>query len=375
MKKTLCILTDILIYGGVEAVILNALPFLSKQYDVTLFVLTGRLDNKLKEYIPSNVRIETGSFQWNYINELKVQLPFVSSRYFKREIGKSYDILIIVKILCRAAGLANIAPLNIYWNHSEHDAMYENSNQLDFLHKVYRLRLGKIYKSFDEVWQVSNLLKEKYERAFGLKNCYTIPNPIDVNRIISLSKDTSKDCFFSKHILSIIMVGRLSFEKGFDRVICAIGRIQPQIPYQVIIIGEGQEETHLKELTSQYQLNDHIVFLGKKDNPYPYIQASDLVVCPSREESFGLVILEAMLLNKPVIVTRTIGSEFITENGKNGILIENNDSDIEITLDKVFHHSLQIPYSLDEAYKRATQFSLDQFRHKILDRLEILGRK
>ena len=375
MKKSLCILTDIFITGGVESVILQTFPVLCEKYDVTLFVLTGTIDKELINRMPTEVKIKKGSFHWSLINELKIQLPFIAGHYFKKEIGKSYDILIVLKPSCRGAVAAKLADINVYWNHSSHDIIYEDTRQLDLLHIINRLRLKTIYKQFDEIWQISEALKEKYERIFGIKNCYTINNPIDEVRILKQAAINPEDCSFSEKVVSIVMVGRLSKEKGFERVLHAIGSIQPQISFQVIIIGEGPQEARLRDLSKQYQLDDHVKFLGRKNNPYPYIRCSDLLICPSLQESFGLVILEAMLLRTPVIATRTIGSEYITENGKYGILIDNEDQSIKEVLDRVFHMKLQMNNLLNDAYLRSLEFSVNRFKNRILQRLEYLCEK
>ena len=317
-KKTLCLICDIFIFGGVESVVLDVLPSLSMQYETTLFVLTGRIDEELRARIPRQVCVETGTFHYSKINELIVQLPVVSTFYFQKQLRKKYDILIALKPSCRMAGISHIGRNSIYWNHSDHDTSYYDSTQLSFLKKINRIRLGRIYKKYNEIWFVNKNAKELCERVFGLTNAFLMPNPIDVDRILKASRAEAQ-IDKSDSIITLCMVGRLSEAKGFDRVISALGELNNISPYRVIIIGDGPERMHLKSIVTQYGLEKKVYFLGALSNPYRYIKEADLVICPSRTESFGIVLLEAMLLQVPVLTTRTYGTEFVTQDGKYGV--------------------------------------------------------
>ncbi len=369
-RRTLCVLTDTFVSGGTEAVVIDMLPVLSETFDVTLFVLTGSVSEALKNRIPSDINVECGSFRWSAMNELKVQVPVVRERYFRKEIKKTFDILVILKPLCRAAGLSHIAGYNIYWNHSTHDVMYTHPEQLDPAHKLNRIRLGSIYRRFDEIWQVNGILAEEYKTAFKLKNCYSLPNPVDVSKVLKLAEEKLPDFSFSSDTFTIVMAGRLSKEKGYDRVIRAAGRIGPDAPFEIVMIGDGPEKKRLEEIAETYGIEKKVRFPGQKENPYPYVKAADVLFCPSREESFGLVMLEAMVLQTPVIATRTIGSEYVTQSGKYGLVIDNTDESISETLDKMIHYMSPPEYSLKDAFDRANEFDHTKFQKLLMHRLK-----
>ena len=69
------------------------------------------------------------------------------------------------------------------------------------------------------------------------------------------------------------------------------------------IIGFGTDENLIKEKIKEFNMQDNIILLGKKENPYPYIKGCDIYVQPSRYEGKSVAVREAQILNKPVVIT------------------------------------------------------------------------
>ena len=69
-------------------------------------------------------------------------------------------------------------------------------------------------------------------------------------------------------------------------------------------------------------MNGYIEITGYKDNPYPYMAAADIYVQPSYEEAQPLVLLEAMVLGKPIVSTKTVGGKTILKDGEKGVLTD-----------------------------------------------------
>ena len=88
------------------------------------------------------------------------------------------------------------------------------------------------------------------------------------------------------------------------------------------IIGYGGEEGLIRRKIAEAGMLDHVILLGKKENPYPYIKACDIYVQPSRYEGKSVTVREAQILCKPVIVTNypTAGSQI--RDGKDGIIVQ-----------------------------------------------------
>jgi glycosyltransferase involved in cell wall biosynthesis len=138
-------------------------------------------------------------------------------------------------------------------------------------------------------------------------------------------------------------VGRLSPEKGFDLLVAALG-LCPDV--QCWLVGDGPERGRLEAMaaatgrvsnqtaipasagmTAQGVMaaSEKIRFLGWQADPAPAIAAVDAVVVPSREESFGLVILEAWAQGKPVIATDCDGPRALIADGETGLLVPRDD--------------------------------------------------
>lgn len=113
--------------------------------------------------------------------------------------------------------------------------------------------------------------------------------------------------------LLVAGIGRLSPEKGFDLLVDAV---REQKGVTCWLVGEGGEETALRA-----RAGDNVVFQGWQDDALPFIASADIIVVPSREESFGLVILEAWSQGKPVIATDCDGPRELIREGETGLLV------------------------------------------------------
>src|SRR5690606_23534715 len=94
------------------------------------------------------------------------------------------------------------------------------------------------------------------------------------------------------------------------------------VKFQWSIIGEGPERDRLQALITQYELDDYVYLPGLKDNPYPYIRQASLLVQPSRYEGKSLVIDEAKILAKPIILTNFTTAKDQIKHNVNGMIVD-----------------------------------------------------
>ena len=87
------------------------------------------------------------------------------------------------------------------------------------------------------------------------------------------------------------------------------------------IIGFGAEEQLIRKKIAEYGMEDRVVLLGKKENPYPYMMACDLYVQPSRYEGKCVAVREAQMLGKPVVITNYATSASQLEDGVDGVIV------------------------------------------------------
>jgi glycosyltransferase involved in cell wall biosynthesis len=120
-------------------------------------------------------------------------------------------------------------------------------------------------------------------------------------------------------------VARLSRQKGLDFLIRGMREIVRAFPdAALLIVGEGELEGELKNLTSELGLASHVIFTGYREDVLGLIASSDLFVLPSLREGMPYSLLEAMLVSKPVVTT-TVSSHVVSD-GQTGIVIPPADS-------------------------------------------------
>lgn len=123
--------------------------------------------------------------------------------------------------------------------------------------------------------------------------------------------------------IRILSIGRFAYAKNFDNVpdICSRMIKKGFCSFKWYIIGYGQEEALIRQNIVQSGMQDYVVLLGKKSNPYPYIRDCDVYVQPSRYEGKSIAVREAQILCKPVIITNYPTAMSQIQDGRDGIIV------------------------------------------------------
>ncbi len=125
----------------------------------------------------------------------------------------------------------------------------------------------------------------------------------------------------------IVCAARLEREKNVGALVDAFAFMSDAYPHAVCVVaGEGSERAALEARIGAQGLEKRVRLLGFRDDVPALIQAADLFVLPSLAEPFGLVLLEAMALRKPVIATNAGGPREIVAQDETGFLVTPNDS-------------------------------------------------
>ena len=157
-------------------------------------------------------------------------------------------------------------------------------------------------------------------------------------------------------------VGRLVYEKGFDRLLKIHKKLlENGVNNKLWIIGEGIERTSLEKYIFDNNLQETVTLLGYQHNPYKYIAKADLFVCSSRTEGLSSARIEASLLHKPIVSTRTGGTAEIFGTSNDYALITDNDSEslYKGLYDILTNKSLYDKYSKNIATME-NKFSIDK---------------
>ena len=134
-------------------------------------------------------------------------------------------------------------------------------------------------------------------------------------------------------------LGRLDEIKGFDVLLRAAAKLRDQgVDFRLRLAGDGPEMGPLKQLSAGLGLAERVEFVGWVCNPGDFLKTIDLFVVPSRYESFGLVVIEAMAAGVPVITSDIEGPCEILKGGALGTLFRSeDDADLARAMGVVFH--------------------------------------
>lgn len=121
-------------------------------------------------------------------------------------------------------------------------------------------------------------------------------------------------------------VGRLDWQKGYDILFHLIPELSRAIPkneiWALVIIGEGPQRTHLRNLTKSLPENIKIIMPGFIDNAAKYISLFDMFIMPSRYEGFGLTLIEAMSYGVPILASKIDSLPELIQQYQNGECID-----------------------------------------------------
>lgn len=186
--------------------------------------------------------------------------------------------------------------------------------------------LKRISFRSDKIICVSNSVKQHIIKNYphSKNKLELIYNCIDDNFIASVQAFSSKSPrIINNEYTTILFVGKNNPIKGLDVLIKSIQKLS--INYKLKLIVIGCEEN--KILKDQIIYSDNIEFAGVQNNLIKYYQECDIVVIPSRIESFSYVMLEAAIMQKPIIACNTGGPGEFISNDIDGILFEVGNAD------------------------------------------------
>lgn len=213
-----------------------------------------------------------------------------------------------------------------------------------------------IWDSFDYIASISSEAAKTFLQVFPT----LAPKIIEIENILSsafvrdraeefdaqnslLIAHSSQLTAYKKYI-NLLSVGRFCEAKNYDNVPYICKRTleilkDKNIDIRWYIIGFGADENLIRQKIVEAGMQEHVIILGKKENPYPYIKACDIYVQPSRYEGKSVTVREAQMLYKPVVVTNYPTASSQIEDGVDGVIVPLNNEGcakglVEFILDK-----------------------------------------
>lgn len=181
-----------------------------------------------------------------------------------------------------------------------------------------------VWSGYDYIASISTDVSRTFLSVFpSLKGkLVEIANILSPTFVRSRANEKEDLSVFGNEAIKLLSVGRFSHQKNFDNVPDILRRIREKgIDARWYLIGYGGEEPLIRQRIREAGMEDLVVIIGKKANPYPYIRACDLYVQPSRYEGNSVTVREAQMLCKPVVVTDYPTAASQIQNGKDGIIV------------------------------------------------------
>lgn len=195
----------------------------------------------------------------------------------------------------------------------------------------------KAYQLFDRIIVQSIDMRDDLVNNWGCSpsNLVLVNNPVDIaaiNKMIEPCPDELKH----KKMFTFVAAGRLTYQKGYDIIIERMAEMKPNIPFQLYVLGSGEQAAFLDNLIKEKGIEDSVFFLGYKRNVSTYLKYADALMLSSRYEGFPNIVLEANALGVPVLSNTCLGGiNEIVVDGVNGIACNfENSADFQKGLEK-----------------------------------------
>ena len=305
------------IAGGAERVLSIICSELSKRgHTVNLITFDGpetklfyKLDNKVNLIkITDNVRIKSNRFFLFISRFIKIRKEIINIDP-DIVVGFMHSIYVLLAFSLLNKNIPVIGSEHIVPDH------YKNRKLEYFAIILSTLFIKKITVLSDDIkYRFSPLINRKM---------ISIPNPIELKKFNLKKKDKSN--------FTILTIGRLEIQKDQKTLIKAFNLLANEFTnWNLTLIGDGPLKIELEKLIKEFKLSKRIFIVEVTSEIWKFYNEADLFVMPSKYESFGLVVAEAMGFKLPVIGFRNcLGINKLIVHNKTGLLIDSELNRVE----------------------------------------------
>lgn len=263
---------------------------------------------RCRNYIKKGTLVDDASIFQYVANATTPLLPSLH-RYGEYDLAISFltpHNIVLEKVLAKK---------KIAWIHTDYSAI-----------KINAVQELKIWGRYDFIASISENVTDAFLYQFPSlqKKIIQIENILSSVFVREQANllDVSNEMKVEEGVMKLCSVGRYSYPKNFDNIpfICKkILELGVQVKW--FLVGYGGDEALIRKQVQAYQMEQHVILLGKKTNPYPYIKACDIYVQPSRYEGKAVTVREAQILCKPVVITDFPTAKSQLFNGKDGLIV------------------------------------------------------
>lgn len=382
-KKKLTIIAEKLYGGGVERILqIICRNFDYERYDVTLYTVTRttldetNFPHQLQYRYVFDTSNDTDSIGRKLWVRMKNKLRLITYYHttpqtFYRLFIREHPDVVVAFIEGYATRLAAGYPSDvkkITWLHIE----LENFH---WTKVAYRSSTDEkvCYQTMNRIVCVANQVKEQIDRMYDVGNkTIVVHNPIDRELILRSAQEPLSEQLVRKSFpVRLISVGSLTDRKAHDRLLHIVKRLRDEgTDIELWILGEGEKQRELERYIVDNHLSDRITLLGFQENPFCYMKAADIYVCPSRAEGYNTAITEALVLGKAVVSTECSGvKEQLGEHNDYGICTVNSEEGLYQGIRQILQPETLAHYTR-KAKERGQIFTLERSMNKIYELLD-----
>lgn len=195
---------------------------------------------------------------------------------------------------------------------------------------LYELLDRFVIRRMRGVVLVAEAMKKEFPGKLSSGHLVVIPNGLDISELQTISMSSLDEpfkSFFDNHEVVILGVGRLSREKGFDRLLSAFSELKKEFPKSgLVIVGEGKLRRKFETMTEELGINGHVLMPGYCSTVPVLLLHSSVLVMPSLTEGLPITLLEAMSLKTPVVASAVGEIPKVLGDGEGGELLSDVES-------------------------------------------------
>ncbi len=373
-KKHILFLINSLKYGGAERVVANlSHSFAEKgEYRVSIMLLERKIDLPVEGVEMVSLHTRQKSLFEKSVSIIKD--PFRLRRFIK---DNEVDIVLsfmqrpnAINMLTKVLGSKHTACVSVRCSMTRH---YENVHPL--LKFAGRLFFKWAWRYVDRTIANTRVIKNEITGLFDIdpEEIDVIYNPMQLGKIENLSKESIEEEWFNdKSVPIIINVGRMARAKGHKHLLRAFASLVTRRKARLAIIGDGVLRGDIEKEAKELGIEDKVLLMGYRQNPYKYMARSDIFVLSSIYEGFPNVLIEAMACRCPIVSTYSFsgpaeilqpmqGAKEDIVEAKYGILVKEPSVDqlsqaIEHLMDK---KELSLRYA-ETGYEMAANFDISR---------------
>ena len=350
--KKILVFSHAMEIGGAERALIGLLDSIDyTQYHVDLFLM--RHDGDLLKYVNKNVNLLPESSKYsslaipikdvikkrqlgiafgrcygklrtrsfirkkgiNTTNDIALEYSHKYTKFFMPLINPNIEYDLAVSFLTPHYFVADkvFAKRKIAWIHTDYSVL-----------KVDRDSELKMWSKYDNIVSISKNVTDAFTQIFPeLSDRIILIENIQPESFIRFQAEMiSVDHEMPSTSTNLLSIGRFTYPKNFDNIPDICRRILDKgINVKWYIIGFGPDEALIKTKIKVANVQDNVIILGKKENPYPYIKKCDIYIQPSRYEGKAVTVTEAQMLGKPVIITNYSTANSQLKDGVDGIIV------------------------------------------------------